>query len=91
MKRFCAILLYHCFINNEKTSDIDIKVYFFEDISKEKVYDRLRNMPEQEYNNINDEKVVWKLKEVAQVEEVEKFEDGQEIIGCIRNYKEMAF
>ena len=85
MKKYFALILYRCFIESVYTGDIDICCRYYEKNSLDEVNLAIQQDKEHEYKNNEGEQVKWALDEIIQIDEVERFISGGEVVGFISN------
>jgi len=88
MKKYLVVASYKCFINGVQTNTIDTRVICKQAKSIDAAKLEVIKLPIHEYDNIDNNKVEWKFKDILSVEEFIKFEDGKELIGFIYDLQE---
>jgi hypothetical protein len=90
MERWLAIVAYRCEVAGAPTESIDIQVRYLEAESAEEVEAMLTAQPICSYENNDGELVTWPLVGVVAAERFTHEPDGEEVIGFIRGFDEIA-
>ena len=68
MKRFLAIVLYRCLVDNEATGTIDFQVRYYEGANKEAVKARILRERMTYHQSSDNRTTKWVLDEIAAIE-----------------------
>ena len=82
-KKFAAISIYRCYLNDVITKSIDVKTQYFECASEDDVRLAILSEGDHEYIGTEGHMCCWKLQEIMAVDEIYNLESGDELTGFI--------
>ena len=87
-KKYLAIVLYRCYVDDVYDGSLDIQVQYFEGNDESEVDSKIRAADDNDYVGGDGNQVTWKLDEIVCIEESIKMVSGDEVIGFIRDEKD---